>query len=286
MAEPEKRLCGIPARTLPPCDLEWGHDGDMHGNRGDGFYAAQHLAEHRRRQAERNDRDSKKGSGTMDEAVESVAASSESKQSPSATEQTAGVGDPPHAPTKGGYPIGGGVHIVAQRVVNNGVIDGNGSGAVVKKSPPSVISNQLREELIRILRTGDDKNEGAFTVAVAAHVEKFAVAAREILMTENLAQGDLASLMMMRRQHMGSSWVGLGSDSLMPMPLVNNENFGVQAVRQIVDAVQTMGETPAKLVEALAVARSNNLPDVVAVLEKKLGVAKAAEGEAPEGAPP
>jgi hypothetical protein len=177
----------------------------MHANRGDGFYADQHLEEHRRRQAERN-RDVTKGNGMMDD-------------------------------------------------VESGSIDGM---RAAKKSPPSVISNQLRDELIRILRTGDGKSEGAFTVAVAACVEKFAVAAREILMTENLAQNDLASLMMMRRHHLGGSWnsvVGLGgSDGLLPMPMVNNENFGVQAVRQIVDAVQTMGESPAKLVEALAVA--------------------------------
>ena len=44
------RLCNIPAGTLPPCDLEWGHDGDMHCNLGDGFYAARHLEEHHRRQ--------------------------------------------------------------------------------------------------------------------------------------------------------------------------------------------------------------------------------------------
>ena len=44
------KRCQIPAKTLPPCDLEWGHDGDMHSNGGDGFYASQHLAEHRRRQ--------------------------------------------------------------------------------------------------------------------------------------------------------------------------------------------------------------------------------------------
>ena len=61
---------------------------------------------------------------------------------------------------------------------------------VAKKSPPSAISGHLRDELIRILTTGDDKNDGAFTVAIAAQVEKFAVAAREILMTENLAQND------------------------------------------------------------------------------------------------
>ena len=58
----------------------------------------------------------------------------------------------------------------------------------------------------------------------------------------------------------------------MSLPPVNNENFGVQAIRQLVDAVRTAGETPAKLVEALAAARSNGLTDVAASLEKKLGV--------------
>lgn len=70
--------------------------------------------------------------------------------------------------------------------------DSNGLHAA-KKNPPSVISGYLREELIRIIRTGDAQNEGAFTIAIALQVEKFAVAAREILMTESLAQKDLAS---------------------------------------------------------------------------------------------
>jgi hypothetical protein len=148
-----------------------------------------------------------------------------------------------------------------------------------KKNPPSMISQQLREELIRILQTGDLKNEGAFTVAVAAHVEKFAVAAREILMTENLAQNDLGSLMMMRKQPFGGPWnsvIGggfVGDNSLLPIGTgINNENFGVQAIRQIVDAARTAGESPAKLVEALALARTHKLDDVAAALEKKLGV--------------
>jgi hypothetical protein len=165
----------------------------------------------------------------------------------------------------------------------NGVTSLESNGArVAKKHPPSMISHQLRDELIRILSTGDDKNEGAFTVAIASQVEKFAVAAREILMTENLAQNDLASLMMMRKPHLsGGPWASVvgssygassyGGDSFLP-PIVNNENFGVQAVRQIVDAIRTMGESPAKLVEALAVARTNNLVDIVDILEKKLGV--------------
>ena len=45
--------CAIPAGTLPPCDLEYGHDGDMHANCGDGFYARQHDDEHHARQTAR-----------------------------------------------------------------------------------------------------------------------------------------------------------------------------------------------------------------------------------------
>lgn len=169
--------------------------------------------------------------------------------------------------------------------------ESNGSHAA-KKNPPSVISSQLRDELIRILETGDDKNEGAFTVAIAHHVEKFAVAAREILMTEELAKNDIASLMMMRKQPFGpyasySGYSGIGNIlgdgmGMGTSPIVNNENFGVQAVRQVVDAVRTMGESPAKLVEALVVARENKLDDVVAALEAKLGVAKASVTAAEE----
>jgi hypothetical protein len=51
-----KRRCDIPAKTLPPCDLEWGHDGTMHANAGDGFYAREYEEEHRRRQREREPR--------------------------------------------------------------------------------------------------------------------------------------------------------------------------------------------------------------------------------------
>jgi hypothetical protein len=166
----------------------------------------------------------------------------------------------------------------------------NGSHAI-KKKPPSAISNHLREELIRILSAGDDKHDGAFTIAIATQVEKFVVAARDILMTENLAQNDLGSLMRMRKQAVGP-WGGvtLGGGSYVGddgfgipsvSPLLNTENFGVQAVRQLVESVRTLGDSPAKLVEALATAREHNLTDVVASLEKKLGISKP---EALEGA--
>jgi hypothetical protein len=51
--QPTMRRCNIPAGTLPPCDLEWGHDGEMHGNLGDGFFAREFDDEHKTRQAER-----------------------------------------------------------------------------------------------------------------------------------------------------------------------------------------------------------------------------------------
>ena len=43
------KRCNIPARTLPACDLEWGHEGDMHANAGDGFYAREYDEVHRSR---------------------------------------------------------------------------------------------------------------------------------------------------------------------------------------------------------------------------------------------
>lgn len=45
-------LCKIPARTLPPCDLKYGHKGDKHSNAGDGFYAPEYNLMHHARQRE------------------------------------------------------------------------------------------------------------------------------------------------------------------------------------------------------------------------------------------
>ncbi len=44
------KKCKIPARTLGPCDLEWGHDGEMHASEGDGFYNRDYEEEHKQRQ--------------------------------------------------------------------------------------------------------------------------------------------------------------------------------------------------------------------------------------------
>jgi len=72
VAEVEKVRCNIPARSLPPCDLDWGHEGDLHGSAGDGFYARDHDDEHHRRQAARDDGESNAREVTAKEARAAV----------------------------------------------------------------------------------------------------------------------------------------------------------------------------------------------------------------------
>lgn len=51
------KLCAIPANGgmigYAPCDQEWGHDGDLHSNEGDGYYSRHTDDEHHQRQKER-----------------------------------------------------------------------------------------------------------------------------------------------------------------------------------------------------------------------------------------
>jgi hypothetical protein len=167
---------------------------------------------------------------------------------------------------------------------------------IAGKLPPSIMARQLKEELIRIATEGDSSCEGAFTIAVAARVEKFVIAAREILMTEKLATNDIGALLAMRKKrHLGmmNGMYGMSDDYgegvLMGSPLgIPNENFGVQAIKQVVEAMRSMQDSPTKPVEALASARQLGMNDVATELEKKLGVIKQAvpativeEGNAP-----
>ena len=50
LSEVAAARCNIPALTLPPCDMAWGHSGDQHANAGDGFFARDHDKEHHARQ--------------------------------------------------------------------------------------------------------------------------------------------------------------------------------------------------------------------------------------------
>ncbi len=47
----EPKLCGIESAMGWTCDFPWGHDGDLHSSHGDGYYAREHDALHKCRQA-------------------------------------------------------------------------------------------------------------------------------------------------------------------------------------------------------------------------------------------
>ena len=60
MTRARVKRCGIPSHLIGTCDLAWGHDGIMHANDGDGFYAIEHEAKHRARQRLRETRKGKR----------------------------------------------------------------------------------------------------------------------------------------------------------------------------------------------------------------------------------
>jgi hypothetical protein len=161
--------------------------------------------------------------------------------------------------------------------------------------PPSQISEDLRKELIRVLQAGDVKKKGAFTVSVAAHLERLVAAAKQILMAEKIAANDIRALLGQKKNYtniygqfgpaamnpmMGSNDLEDSDDTLgMGTPFTGSmgkgaENFGVQVIKELLSAAKSFHDSPAKDVEALAVARHEGLTDVVAALETKLGISK------------
>lgn len=163
-----------------------------------------------------------------------------------------------------------------------------------KKAPPyqpSQISQDLRKEIMRVLVVGDAKRANAFTVAVAVQLERLIQASKAILMAEKIASNDMGALI--QKNQLNGNMFGsivsspfpqvLGSDDMMEaselgLPYVGqkvkNENFGVQVIKELISAARTFHDSPAKDVEALAVARREGMTDVVASLEAKLGIAK------------
>lgn len=164
--------------------------------------------------------------------------------------------------------------------------------------PPSQISEDLRKEIIRVLTKGDEKKKGAFTVAVASHLERLIHAAKQILMAEKIASNDVGALLKNNQNPFmgGGGFIGpafgqmMGIDDATEEPLVGiggkgNENFGVQVIKELISAARTFNDSPVKTIEALAVARKEGLTDVVASLEAKLGLQKLPPtGDGSEGA--
>ncbi len=163
----------------------------------------------------------------------------------------------------------------------------------------------LREELMKLVREGDTKKEGALTPAVLLRIMRVAKTGRDLLVSLNVKDSNLAG--MVRRPRFGgplSIGENYGDEDLEDVggamavpfaPAMPQENFGMTAMREMIAIAKNFnGPSPAKLVEALAVAKENGLDDVAKQLEEQLkemtakqpqGVADPAKGTPPPVAP-
>jgi hypothetical protein len=157
-----------------------------------------------------------------------------------------------------------------------------------RKSP---MAEALRAEVIRLCTEGDLKMGGAFTVELAMRIEGVVSAGRQILLAEKVSASDVEALLRRRRKNgliINGGIVGddFSSDDGSGITLASSsasENFGMSAIRQLVEGMRVQSESPLKLVEALAAARQHGLDDVVRVLEDKLGVGKSQVALPPVG---
>lgn len=165
--------------------------------------------------------------------------------------------------------------------------------STTEEAPRSPIAEALRREIIDVVTRGDARKGGAFTAAVAIQVGKICAAAREIILAQRVAENDLSALLQRKGGiNFGGGMLGGGiggfdvlgdDDGVSPLAgAPAAENFGTQAIRQLVEGLRGMNDSPAKLVEALALARSQGLTDVAASLEKKLGVEPSSRVESAE----
>jgi hypothetical protein len=158
--------------------------------------------------------------------------------------------------------------------------------------PKSPIAEALRNEVIRLATEGDPKRDGTFSVEIAARIERIVLAGRNLLMAERLSAIDADHLIKRQKKNifnnmnydplgdytlgndesfmaMGAPMMGSGSPLAVSGP---SENFGMHAIREMVNAAKTMKDTPEALVSALALARKEDLHDVAADLERRLGI--------------
>lgn len=167
--------------------------------------------------------------------------------------------------------------------------------------PRSAISEAIRKEIMDIATAGDRRAGGAFTADVALRIGRIVRAGRDLLMSERLSAMDIEQLMR-RKSGMGDDEFGLGgpvqgagesiyvpsgmgmavsgmnvvtpyASSVTP-PLSGatspTENFGMQAMMQIVEAAKAANHTPEKIVKAIAAAKEANMPELVEQLKRKL----------------
>jgi hypothetical protein len=148
------------------------------------------------------------------------------------------------------------------------------------------LAEALRTEILKLATEGE-KGNGTLTADVLLRIMRVAKTGRELLVSLAASPANLAG--MIKRSGFGGVSFGdssmggedLGDGSMTgPMPYAMSplsENFGMTAIREIIAATKNLngnGTSPAKLVEALVIARENGLIDVAKELEAQLGIGK------------
>jgi hypothetical protein len=145
------------------------------------------------------------------------------------------------------------------------------------------LAEALRSEILKLTTEGDQKNNGALTADVLARVVRVAKTGRDLILSLSMNPSNLAGMIKPPSSFFGIGQGGdLGDVSLegsVPnyqafSPSSPSENFGMVAMREIISAMKNINGSPAKLVEALAIAREKGLIDVAKDLEAQLGVGK------------
>jgi len=156
--------------------------------------------------------------------------------------------------------------------------NGNGCPAAAGKEP---LAEALRAELLKLAADGDPKSGGALTADVLMRIMRVAKTGRELLVSLNASPSSLAGMLRRPRGYAPLMGESLEEDDLGGVQLASPfapsppaENFGMTAIRELVAAAKNMngGTSPAKLVEAIAVAKEKGLDDVARELEQQLGI--------------
>ena len=161
------------------------------------------------------------------------------------------------------------------------------------------MAEAIRAEIIKIATEGDSKQDGTLTADVLLRIVRVAKTGRDLLAAMVESPKNLASLV--KRPQSPFGYLGaapMGDEDLEQMsgPMASpvfatapmSENFGMTAMREIIAAAKNFngnGTSPARLVEAIAIAKEKGLDDVARELEEQLGIKKKVVTAAPVAVP-
>lgn len=153
------------------------------------------------------------------------------------------------------------------------------------------LAEALRTEIVKLATEGDEKTGGALTADVLLRIMRIAKTGRELLVSLDASPSNLANMVRRPKPAYFPLAGGAEDDDLGDISPVApyatapaNENFGMTALRELIAVAKNQlngGTSPAKLVEALAIAREKGLDDVARELERQLEMGKPAALPAP-----